>query len=45
MPRSWALLALTLLLVAGFGAIVAAVYRRGGAEEGERPKHRMLEDD
>lgn len=43
--RSWALLAVTAALLAALAGIAAAVFRRGRREEGERPKHRMLEDD
>jgi hypothetical protein len=43
--RSWAFLAVTAVLLVALGAIAASVFRRGRAEEGERPKHRMLEDD
>ena len=45
MGKPLVFLALTLVFVATFGAIVARIYRRGHREEAERPKHRMLEDD
>lgn len=43
--RSWALLAISAVLLAVLAAIAVAVFRKGRSEEGERPKHRMLEDD
>ena len=45
MSLSWALLGVTLVLLAALAAIAIHAYRRDRAEEVERPKHRMLEDD
>ncbi len=42
---SWAYLAVDAGLFALFAMIVARVYRRGGREQAERAKHRMLEED
>jgi cbb3-type cytochrome oxidase subunit 3 len=45
MGKSALFLAVTLVFLVIFGAIVVRIYRRGRKEEVERPKHRMLEDD
>ncbi len=45
MGKSALFLAVTLLLLGVFGALVARTYRRGRRDEAERPKHRMLDDD
>ena len=45
MLASWAFLGTTVFLLLVLGAIVVRTYRKGGEEEAERPKYRMLEDD